>query len=130
MQRDAIREWRRAVGRWESPQALAFTRPLETRAQEPAAIASPERWLDPRQLRRMRPIAEVYGPGRLRGDRDDLTRAIRLLQRHNKQLRARFGIGWALATSLVLGEATRRSMPCALLARALAAGLPPEGAAS
>jgi hypothetical protein len=57
------------------------------------------------------------------GSRDDFASAIRVLQRHNQLLRARFGVGWVDAASLVREEAGRRGASAGHLARVLAAGL-------
>jgi len=76
----------------------------------------------------LRPVAALRSARPLRaGDMDarqeDLGRAILILQHNNKLLKARFGLEWPAATSVILGEATRRNMSAASLARVLTAGL-------
>jgi hypothetical protein len=53
----------------------------------------------------------------------DFATAIRVLQRANPLLRARFGVGWVDAASVVREEAGRRGASAGHLARVLAAGL-------
>ena len=118
MERDAVAEWMRAlVGR-----EPAKTQPLQAALRQPAARPVPAAF----DIRMTRPLA----PERvaLRGDRSDLSRAIRVLQRQNRLLRAKFDIGWADATNFVLAEADRRGASAAALARALSVRLREEPA--
>lgn len=118
MERDAIAEWIRALaGREPAYLMLANTQRLHAVLPRPAADAVPAAF----DMRQTRPLA----PERvaLRGDRSDLSRAIRVLQRQNRLLRAKFGIGWADATNFVLAEADRRGASTAALAQALSARL-------
>ena len=123
MERDAVAEWMRAlVGREPAYVLLAKTQPLQAALRQPAARPVPAAF----DIRMTRPLA----PERvaLRGDRSDLSRAIRVLQRQNRLLRAKFGIGWADATNFVLAEADRRGASAATLARALSVRLREEPA--
>ncbi len=123
MERDAVAEWMRAlVGREPAYVLLAKTQPLQAALRQPAARPVPAAF----DIRMTRPLA----PERvaLRGDRSDLSRAIRVLQRQNRLLRAKFGIGWADATNFVLAEADRRGASAAALARALSVRLREEPA--
>lgn len=123
MERDAIAEWIRAlVGREPVYVMLANTQRLHAVPPRPVADAVPATF----DIRKTRPLA----PERvaLRGHRGDLSRAIRVLQRQNRLLRAKFGIGWADATNFVLAEADRRGESAAALARALSARLRAESA--
>jgi hypothetical protein len=124
MPRDAIAEWRRALIKREAAYALF----LKTRALEPPPLVpSPGGILitpfDLRKTRRLEATGHVAA-----GDRGDLAKAIRVLQRHNRLLRGRFGMGWVDATNFVLGEAQRRGTSAALLARALSLRLRTEPA--
>lgn len=123
MERDAVAEWMRAlVGREPAYVLLAKTQPLQAALRQPAARPVPAAF----DIRMTRPLA----PERvaLRGDRSDLSRAIRVLQRQNRLLRAKFDIGWADATNFVLAEADRRGASAAALARALSVRLREEPA--
>jgi len=123
MERDAVAEWIRAlVGRGPAYVLLAKTQPLQAPLRQPAVGAVPAAF----DIRMTRPLA----PERvaLRGDRSDLSRAIRVLQRQNRLLRAKFGIGWADATNFVLAEADRRGASVTALARALSVRLREEPA--
>ena len=123
MERDAVAEWMRAlVGREPAYVLLAKTQPLQAALRQPPAGPVPAAF----DMRMTRPLA----PERvaLRGDRSDLSRAIRVLQRQNRLLRAKFGIGWADATNFVLAEADRRGASVAALARALSVRLREEPA--
>lgn len=125
MERDAIAEWRRALTRREPAYILfAKTSGSALSLPEPPGVGGLAR--QPFDIRMTRPLA----PERvaLRGDRSDLSRAIRVLQRQNRLLRAKFGIGWADATNFVLAEADRRGASAAALARALSVRLRGEPA--
>lgn len=120
MTRDAIAEWLRAlISRERAYRALAQTRPIELPSQRVVDRPLPSSF----DVRRTRPLEPL---GALAGDRGDLSRAIRVLQRHNRLLRATYGIGWADATSFVLGEASRRGTSAATLARAVSVRLRAE----
>jgi hypothetical protein len=113
MERDPIREWRHALNRRQRKFA-ALTIPHEPRPFVMPAEVKGQGPLDLRRTRRLAAVADWQL---------DLGAAIRLLQRHNKLLRARFGIGWAEVTGVLLGEAHRRGMSTENLARVLTAGL-------
>jgi hypothetical protein len=114
--RDPVLEWRHALERREprNVRTLAQTLP---QAPRPIALPADLRVVDVRPLRRTRPLS-VPGDWRL-----DFGAAIRVLQRHNKLLRARFGIGWVEVAGMLLPEARRRGVSTEQLARVLAAGL-------
>ncbi len=122
MPRDAIAEWRRALIRRESAYALF----LKTQALEPPPLVASAGGIviKPFDLRKTRELQAAAHAG----DRGDLSRAIRVLQRHNRLLRTRFGMGWVDATNFVLEEAHRRGTSAALLARALSSRLRTEPA--
>lgn len=125
MERDAIAEWRRAlVGREPAYLLFAKTSRPALPLPEPPDVGGLAR--RPFDIRMTRPLA----PERvaLRGDHRDLSQAIRVLQRQNRLLRAKFGIGWADATNFVLAEADRRGASAAALARALSARMRVEPA--
>jgi len=126
MKRDPIQEWRRAMAR------RAITPVAESRR---AAITQ----LPPMPVG----AAATFGGGMtirdavaaMRRSRvltapswSDFGSAIRVLQRHNKLLRARFGIEWAAAAVVVGGEAQRRGASAAVLARLAVAGLRADAA--
>lgn len=114
MARDAIAEWRRALMRRCSVYAMfAKTRGL---ALPPQAGDAGGILLMPFDMSKTRPLASA---ARFASDRGDLSTAICVLQRHNRLLRARFGVGWADATNFVLGESHRRGTTATLMARAV-----------
>ena len=112
MQRDTIREYQRALARrgetWTS---------TGMESALPRVIAAP---------------ATPGARGVLRGTRllgvnanarDDFAAALRVLQRNNRLLQARFGLGWADIAAAVCGEARRRGFSTAAVARLLVAAL-------
>jgi hypothetical protein len=117
MDRDPIREWRHALQRRNETWTLGEAH----LAAPPQPFVLPPDALDDGSfdLRRSRRL--TVSEWQL-----DLGAAIRLLQRHNKLLRARFGIGWAEVTGMLLGEARRRGVSTENLARVLTAGLRDE----
>lgn len=125
MPRDAIAEWVRALIGRESAYA-AFARTYALRAPAPLPPSAGGIRVQPFDLKKTRALRG--SPGASDGGRGDLAQAIRLLQRHNRLLRAKFGIGWADATNFVLGEARRRGVPVSALARALSQQLRTEQA--
>ncbi|MHB8377222.1 MAG: hypothetical protein ACYDEB_09745 [Dehalococcoidia bacterium] len=58
---------------------------------------------------------------------EDFAAALRVLQRNNRLLQARFGLGWAEVASVVVAEARRRGFSTAAVARLLVAGLRRDG---
>ena len=124
MPRDAIAEWQRALIK----RAPAYALFLKTQALEPPPLVpSPGGILiTPFDLRKTRRLEGTGGAAA--GDRGDLAKAIRVLQRHNRLLRGRFGMGWADATNFVLEEARRRGTSMTSLARALSLRLRTEPA--
>lgn len=114
MDRDPIAEWRRALERREPRRGWRLA---ETLSPQPFVMAIPPDATGALDLRRTRRLT-VPADWRL-----DFGAAIRVLQRHNKLLRARFGIGWAEVAGLLLGESHRRGVSTENLARVLAAGL-------
>jgi hypothetical protein len=113
--RDPVLEWRHALERREPRivRTLAQTLP---QAPRPIALPADLRVVDVRPLRRTRPL--LVADWRL-----DFGAAIRVLQRHNKLLLARFGIGWVEVAGMLLPEARRRGVSTEQLARVLGAGL-------
>lgn len=116
-QRDPIREWRNALEKREhggrralrlaphAPLPRPFVMPLDTQVG------------DRFNLRRTRRL-DIAHDWRL-----DFGSAIRVLQRHNRLIQQRFGIGWVEVTGLLIEEARRRGITTASLARLLTAGL-------
>jgi hypothetical protein len=118
MKRDPIAEWRRALGR-RNWRAVALALPVSA---PPAPTVSPHS--APPDLRTTRAITSESL--RRRFDwRSDVGEAIRVLQRHNKRLGERFGIGWVDATNIVVGESQRRALPASVMARAIVSRLQP-----
>lgn len=119
MTRDPLDEWRRAMAK-RHPRFMLASTPVDPRAflrllsetnPKPPATLPSMRLLRPLDVRR-------------RFDwKGDLGETIRVLQRHNKLLSAKFGVGWVDATNVVMGEAQRRGTSMAALARALVAGV-------
>jgi hypothetical protein len=123
MPRDAIADWRRALSRRGATYALFVkTQSLEPPPLVPSPGGIVVKTFDLRKTRPLAPLPHVMHEG------GDLAQAIRVLQRHNRLLRARFGMGWVDATNFVLGEAQRRGTSAALLARALSLRLRTEPA--
>jgi hypothetical protein len=125
MKRDPIQEWRRALvrratapGREPRWSAITELPPL------PAGVATPAGGT------RMGDAAAALSGSRglTAPSWSDFGAAIRVLQRHNKLLSARFGIEWADAATVVRGEAQRRGASAAALARLLVAGLRADAA--
>lgn len=118
MKRNAINEWKRALSHTSTPQRLAWAQVFGaqrlTASRFEPTVPTMERNLRATRELRARNIATQY---------DDLGRAILILQRNNRLLRARFGLEWPGAASVVAGEAARRNMSVAALARVLTAGL-------
>jgi hypothetical protein len=122
MKRNMMTEWKRALSRTTRPQRMAWTQVFAEQRRglvTPAAIAPSADDVATflRSTRRLEASDTAVGR------QDDLGRAILILQRNNKLLKARFGLEWPAATSVVLGESTRRNMSAASLARVLTAGL-------
>jgi hypothetical protein len=123
MKRDMMKEWTSAFTRAAGGRRAAWSQLTRAHADESmrlrASGAAGGTLLSATALRTTRPVrasnAETHT--------DDLGRAILILQRNNKLLKARFGLEWPAATSVVLGESTRRNMSAASLARVLTAGL-------
>ena len=108
--RDAIKEWRRALSRYRiehRPDEMQLLVPVRhdvfTQSGTPAGKTRPLRNLAAKQ--------------------DDFAKAIRVLQRNNRLLLARWGVRWAEAAGFLQFEADRRGMSVALLASALTASL-------
>ena len=129
MARDAIAEWRRALMSRDPAYAMFAKTAAEPspRHGERAGLRppSPARGegrngdstaIKPFDISTTRPLAPA---ARIAPEHGDLSTTIRVLQRHNRLLRARFGIGWADATNFVLGESHRRGTTATLLARTL-----------
>jgi hypothetical protein len=119
--RDPVAEWMRALAHKEQTvrrAPVAFARHVPA----PSTIVFDRASADVSKTRVM-----SADETRRRFDwRDDLGDAIRMLQRHNKRLRAAFGIGWVEATHAVIGESQRRALPASMMARAVTAGLARE----
>ena len=114
--RDPVLEWRHALERREPRNVRTMAQTLP-QAPRPIALPADLRVVDARPLRRTRPLS-MPADWRL-----DFGAAIRVLQRHNKLLLARFGIGWVEVAGMLLPEARRRGVSTEQLARVLAAGL-------
>ncbi len=118
MKRDTMREYERALVKRRGNSGLA--RSFRPRGfAEPSAArgrTSPGGATDDTILRRY-----VAQPGD--AARADFVEALRVLQRHNKLLLERFGVGWADVASVVEDEASRRGFSTMAMARLLAAGL-------
>lgn len=115
MERDPIREWRDAIAKHGRGRAWTLAEPH--RPQQPFVMPSDVQPVGPVDLRRTRRLT-LASDWRL-----DFGAAIRLLQRHNRLLRNRFGIGWPEVAGLLLAEARRRGVPTESLARVLTTGL-------
>lgn len=125
MPRDAIAEWVRALmGR--EPAYAAFVQTYGLRVRTPLPPSAGGIRVQPFELKKTRALRRPASASE--SARSDLAQAIRLLQRHNRLLRAKFGIGWADATNFVLGEAQRRGVATSSVARALSRQLRAERA--
>jgi hypothetical protein len=122
MPRDAIAEWVRALTGRE-PAYAAFAQTYGLRVPVPLPPSAGGIRVQPLDLKKMR-----RPPGASESARSDLAQAIRVLQRHNRLLRVKFGIGWVDATNFVLGEAQRRGVATSSVARALSQQLRAERA--
>lgn len=108
--RDAIKEWRQALSRYRiehRPDEMQLLVPV------PHDVFSPPET----PVGRTRPLRNPASR------QDDFVRAIRVLQRNNRLLLARWGVRWAEAAGFLQFEADRRGMSVALLASALTASL-------
>lgn len=114
MERDPIREWRDALAKRQGRRSWALAEPQR---QQPIVVASDVQPAGPIDLRATRKLT-LAPDWRL-----DFGAAIRVLQRHNRLLRSRFGIDWPEVAGLLLTEARRRGVPTESLARVLTAGL-------
>lgn len=121
MERNVVKEWSKALLRVTPSQERAWAQvfakpPRDFMVFEPRVTEQEGRNLL-RATRALPQIATFQVP------QNDLARAILILRRNNRLLRARFGVDWAAATCVLMGEAHRRGMSVASLARVLAAGL-------
>ena len=115
MARDPIREYHAALRR-RTQGRITFRRRDVARRRRMAPIPErPPLTIEDLELARSRRLVA--------GSQSDFASAIRVLQRHNRLLRARFGVGWVDAASVVREEAGRRGASAGHLARVLAAGL-------
>jgi len=121
MKRNVMTEWLRAMSRLTPAQGLAWTEALAPRPRDMPRFDVVGGARDPRALLRATRALALSENEYARSD--DLARAILILQRNNRLLRARFGVDWAGAASVLSGEARRRGMSVASLARLLTAGL-------
>jgi hypothetical protein len=122
-ERDPVAEWMRALER-------------RKRTLRPVDALSPSRteaWIPtfPREglatdLSRTRAMSGEEIKRRFNW-RIDVGETVRTLQRHNKRLRAAFGIDWVDATNMVIGESQRRGLPASTMARAITARLATQG---
>lgn len=126
-ERDPIREWMRAMARRErgglrpvamlgEPNEMAQAITMRTVAFDRAAT----------DLSRTRAMSGEEVRRRFNW-RMDVGDTIRTLQRHNKRLRAAFGIDWVDATNMIIGESQRRGLPASTMARAVTARLATQG---
>lgn len=125
MKRDSILEYRHAVQRRKKRMGLKLRGPGDWAAglRDVVVAGDPgfaDRSVVPGWLRRTRRLAIA---GRTS---EEFGEAIRVLQRHNRLLRARFGVGWPEAAEVVHSEAQRRGASVVALAKVLAAGLRSE----
>ncbi|MDE3095203.1 MAG: hypothetical protein KGK07_04275 [Chloroflexota bacterium] len=121
MQRDTIREYQKALAR----RGETWTH-TGIESALPRIIAAPAAPGTGGVLRGTRVL------GVNADAREDFATALRVLQRNNRLLLARFGLGWADIAATVCGEARRRGFSTAVVARLLVAALRSEsgGAAS
>lgn len=121
MKRNVMKEWSNALTHTPARQRNAWTQVLADQRRSLVAQASRPFTHDASSLRRStRSLSASDLPV---GKQEDLARAILILQRNNKLLNARFGLEWPGAASVIAGEAVRRNMSAASLARVLTAGL-------
>jgi hypothetical protein len=123
MKRNMMQEWSRAWTRAAGGRRAAWSQ--LTRVQVEETMRSQTAGVGGGSLRSMTALrsARPLRAGNTDARQDDLGRAILILQHNNKLLKARFDLEWPAATSVVLGESTRRNMSAASLARVLTAGL-------
>lgn len=106
--RDVIKEWRQALSRYR----------IEHRPDEMQLLVPvPHDVISSTPAGKTRPLRDPASR------QDDFVRAIRVLQRNNRLLLARWGVRWAEAAGFLQFEADRRGMSVALLASALTASL-------
>jgi hypothetical protein len=124
MKRNVMNEWKTALSQETGARRGAWAHVIQLqrselqRSRTAEAVGGTHRpWP---MLQSTRPLRASDTP---LGKRDDVARAVLILQRNNKLLEARFGVGWPAAASVVCGEAARRNMSVASLARVLTAGL-------
>jgi len=115
VKRNPLMEWSRAIGRRGGANVAAFRPVVVSRQRTEDAPIDPGEI--PAWLRRTRAV--TTGTTML----SQSAETILVLQRANKLLRARFGIDWADAASVIFGEAVRRGASPTALARVLTAGL-------
>ncbi|HYM14658.1 MAG TPA: hypothetical protein VEZ14_03800 [Dehalococcoidia bacterium] len=124
MKRDVMKEWTHALSHTNAARRGAWAQVFETQRRDMTrfeVVASPGGLHNaPATLRSTRPLRVS---DTLAGKKADVERAVLILQRHNRLLRARFGVEWPAAASVLCGEAARRSMSVASLARVLTSGL-------
>lgn len=125
MKRDPIAEWRnaqrkRSMSNW-LPVTRTFSgsdvmRPLDSgRSLVPLSFGSDT--LAPTDLSTTRDLSISNPSG------EEFATTIRLLQRHNKLVQARFGVGWPDAAIVLLAEAHRRGVSVAIVTRRCIADL-------
>jgi hypothetical protein len=125
MKRDSVLEYRHAMQRRTKRMGIKMRGPDDWTAglRDVVVERDPgfaDRSVVPAWLRRTRRLA-IAGQ-----TSEEFGEAIRVLQRHNPLLRARFGVGWPEAAAVVHSEAQRRGASVVALAKVLAAGLRSE----
>jgi hypothetical protein len=126
-ERDPVAEWMRALAR-RNRGGLRPIDMLDAPSEHAKAIAMRTTAFD-------RTATDLSRTRLMSGDeikrrfnwRIDVGDTIRTLQRHNKRLRAAFGVDWVDATNMVIGESQRRGIPASTMARALTARLAAQG---
>jgi hypothetical protein len=109
--RNPVKEWANVLQKRTNVRAMQHLAPAPETSEhhEPGELPA---WL--RRSRDVTPGSTMLSQG---------AETILVLQRANRLLRARFGIDWADAASVVFEEAQRRAASPAAVARVLTAGL-------
>jgi hypothetical protein len=124
MRRSPYEQWMRALRRKEQRDVAALPALTQVLAGDTWTYRdASEKSVAAEDLLTLRPLASIRGRSPFTDDTSDIDGAIRLLQRHNRELRTCFGMGWVDATQGVLGEATRRGASVTLVARKLCRAL-------
>ena len=120
MKRDPIAEWRNAQRKRSlklTPATLEGLRALGTSNRRPFSPSFATDTFAPTDLSTTRDLSISNPSG------EEFATTIRLLQRHNKLVQARFGVGWPDAAIVLLAEAHRRGVSVAIVTRRCIADL-------